>query len=187
MKTLNVFLCLTATLLFLASAGWLPTANCPEEKNSTVPPKGDLTVELRPGSAEYAIRGQYSVIVRFKNNSLEAISILKPLDGSGPGRMPDYRFTAWDATGQIVKPGGVCGTYNDGLWARTKWPQDYLVQIKPGASFDQEWPVPVVKDGQHTIAFEYAYQPNNELHPPPPSAWRGSVKAPTVLLNFKLE
>jgi hypothetical protein len=74
-----------------------------------------------------------------------------------------------------------------GLWEGRRWPQDYLVPIKPGAGFETEEALPceVEKDGPHTIAFEYVYQPKDEQFAPPAGAWRGSVKSVPVVLHLK--
>src|SRR4051794_30030758 len=99
--------------------------------------------------------------------------------------MPHYRFTLWNAAHQPLKLTPRCGL--SGLWANTRWPQDYLVEIKPGASFAVELPLPcdIERPGPHTVAFEYVYQPKEERFAPPPGAWRGSVKAADVVLNLK--
>jgi hypothetical protein len=126
------------------------------------------------------------VIIRFRNAGPNPVSVLKALDGSVEcWHMPYYRFTIWNADRQPLKTGPRCA--HSGLWVDTRWPQDYLVEIKPGANFDEEVAIPckVEQEGPHTIAFEYVYQPGKEEFDPPPSAWRGSVKAPEVVLNLK--
>jgi hypothetical protein len=168
----------------------LPTScsYAPNDPANTALKRG-LAVEVRPGSGLYSVRGQYSVTIRFQNNGPEPVSIIEPLDGSTRGRhMPHYRFNMWDADQKPLEPAKGCGTWNDGRWSGTQWPRDYLVEIKPGLSHDLELALPceIGRDGAYTIAFEYVYRPDNESLDPPPSAWRGSVKAPAVVLNLKL-
>jgi hypothetical protein len=179
----------------LPSAGVFLTflcAGCSNPPDSTIAAEmadgsvGQLTAEVRTGSGAYTVRGINSVTIRFRNTGPKSVSILKPLDGSIESwHMPYYSFTVMDEERRPLKPMMRCG--NSGLWADSQWPQDYLVEIKAGACFDIEVPLPymVENDGPHTISFEYVYQPKNEQFAPPPGAWRGSITADPVILNLK--
>lgn len=182
------FVALTGVSLAILAAGCLDAPSGTEKGDVAVRQWNGLTVEVRPGTGLYLVRGLDSVIIRFHNAGPQAVTILKPLDGSSDCRhMPYYRFTVWDRNGQVLKPMKGCG--HSGLWEGTQWPQDYLVEIKPGASFDVEEALAFEfeRDGPHTIAFEYVYEPTNEFFAPPAGAWRGSVKSATVVLNVKRE
>jgi hypothetical protein len=183
--------CRGAALLALfasSSAGCLHCAGADAPAGKTpVPKTGDLTVEVRAGSGLYACRGLESVTVRFHNAGRDSVFVLKPLDGSDDDTyMPYYRFGVRDADGRTPAPcGGRCVAA--GLWASTKWPDDYLVEIKPSAHFDIERPLycDIVKAGRYKISFEYLYQPTNERFAPPPRALRGSINAAEVTLDLK--
>jgi hypothetical protein len=145
---------------------------------------------VRAGSGAYAVRGQYSVIIRFLNSGPEPVYLLKPLDGSMEDVfMPYYRIKVWDADNEPLKPLPRCGNFG-GTWWGTEWPQDYLVELKPGASLDRECLVPyeIPHDGRYNVSFEYVYEPRGGGRlAPPPGAWRGSVKAPTTVVDLKLK
>jgi hypothetical protein len=180
---------LTGVFLAVFAGGCSHAPSSTERAEAAVQPGRGLTVEVRPGSGLYAARGLYSVILRFHNAGPEAVAILKPLEGSLECKyMPYYRFSVWDRDHKPLKPmRPACPPM--GLQEGTQWPQDYLVEIKPGASFDLEQPLAceVERDGPHTVAFEYVYQPTNETLAPPAGVWRGSVKADAVMLNVKRE
>src|SRR3954470_19857147 len=151
------------------------------------PPGGGLTAEARPGSGLYAVRGGDSVVIRFRHAGPGPVSVLKPLDGSADGQhMPYYRLGVRDGDGRPLERARGCGNC-EGLWYETRWPQDYLVEIGPGATFDVELALPfgVKRDGPHTVSFEYVYEPTNEDFAPPPAAWRGSVKAAETVVDLK--
>lgn len=159
--------------------------------NQPVPPPvlapgSGLTVEVRKGTGIMAIRGHNSVKIRFRNAGPDTVTIVKALDGSSACRlMPWYRFMV-DRKGQRLKPMPGCGNF--GLWESSKWPKDYLVELKPGDAYESEelLPCEVEQAGPHTISFEYTYQPAKEEHfAPPPSAWRGTVKAASVVLDLQ--
>jgi hypothetical protein len=170
----------------LAGCSTAPDPDVPPVAPKPPEPKG-LTAIILPGSDLYAVREVYSVIVRFQNEGNEPAFVLKPLDGSTVSwLMPYYRFTVVNTDGKTLEPSPRCG--NHGLWQDTKWPQDYLVEIKPGKSFDVEVPLSfgIRKDGRYTIAFEYVYQPVNEALAPPPEAWRGTLKTPPTSVYLRL-
>src|SRR5690349_1368657 len=90
-------------------------------------PAGDgLTVELG-----------HDLVVRFRNMGRDSVFILKPMDGSKEClHMPYYRFTVLDAAGQPLQLRRDRMCNHSGLWAQTKWPADYLVELKPGGSLE---------------------------------------------------
>lgn len=143
----------------------------------------------KPGSGLTVTLDKRDGTIVFQNAGPSPVYILKPIDGSVDGRlMPSYRFTVRDPDGQPVKLKPIkCGCC--GVWANTKWPQDYLVEIKPGTSYRVDtgwgWHFDIRRDGPHTVSFEYIYQPTNERYAPPPTAWRGKIAAPDIILSFK--
>jgi hypothetical protein len=158
----------------------------PKDQSNATRQFAELTAEIRPGSEDYAAWGRSSVIIRFHNVGPIPVSILKPLDGSTyEWHMPYYRLTVRDTKGEPLELSPRCG--NSGLWADTEWPRDYLVPIKPKASYDVEVPLPctIRKDGRYTVSFEYVYEPEEERFSIPPSAWRGIVRAEPVELDLK--
>lgn len=131
-----------------------------------------------------------SECVVFLNSGPDSVFILKPVDGSvNCWHMPYYRFTVRDPNGKQVGFRGRCG--HSGLWWKTKWPQDYLVEIKSGASYsvDTGWSLyyEFRHNGPHTISFEYVYEPREGDFDPPAKAWRGKVAAPDIVINYKKE
>src|SRR5260221_9216400 len=79
-----------------AAPDHVPVAAAPDP----VEAKG-LTAEILPGSGIYAPRGVYSVIIHFRNEGNEPVSILKPLTlANWKLHMPYYRLTALDAKGK---------------------------------------------------------------------------------------
>jgi hypothetical protein len=96
------------------------------------------------------------VKVTLRNTGRESIRILKPLDGSDYcWHLPFYRFSVKDKAGNPVPLGSRCGV--SGLWADTKWPDDYLLVLKPGGSFSTEFYLPqrIPADGIYKVKFEY--------------------------------
>jgi hypothetical protein len=63
------------------------------------------------------------------------------------------------------------------------------VEIKPGATYSEDvWLDGYYKferEGRHTISFEYVYQPTENHLKPPPQAWRGTLRAPEIIWDYK--
>jgi hypothetical protein len=172
-------------MLTLISCSPSPTSR--DEVNTTVRPAGGLSVEIRPGTGAFAERGLYSVILRFQNNGQDEVALLKRLDGSTCDRfMPYYRFTLFNTDRQPLQILNECRS-TTGLYSGTRWPDDYIVKIKAGASFDMEEALPfeIEKDGSYTISFEYVYQPVKEKLPTPPGMWQGSIKSPNSIIDLR--
>jgi hypothetical protein len=156
---------------------------------------GALTIEVVPQPATNPDAND-SVILRFRNIGEKPLFIIKPLDGSFECRfIPYYRLTLIDPDGEPLKPRGGCKPA--GLFSDTKWPQDYLVEIAGGEHWDRHFPdiayrYNVQQTGQHTIAFEYVYEPEKDPGwqgerptPPPAKAWRGTVRAAPVVMELR--
>lgn len=165
-------------LLLLAT--WLSACDMDSTSSEVAKakPGGGLSISLAEGGST----------VVFHNAGPDSVYILKPLDGSvNCWQWPYYRFTIRDPDGQPVEFGPRCG--HSGLWANTRWPQDYLVEIKPGATYSEDvWLDGYYKferEGRHTISFEYVYQPTENHLKPPPQAWRGTLRAPEIIWDYK--
>lgn len=142
----------------------------------------------KPGSGLSVSLAEGGSTVVFHNAGPDTVYILKPLDGSvNCMQWPYYRFTIRDLDGQPVKFKGRCGI--SGLWADTRWPQDYLVEIKPGAIYSKDVGLggyyEFERKGRYTISFEYVYQPTENRLKPPPQAWRGTLRAPEIVCDYK--
>lgn len=180
----RAFLYLTRAIFFVLLSGCVDDPNHGEELGAVTPP-GKLSVEVRP-LPHGLDRDRFYVQISFHNDTPKPVYILKPVDGSFPcWHMPYYRFTVRHPDGRILRFGNGCGRWCSGLWADTKWPQDYLVEIPPGESYERQRTVYYLnleRSGAYTVSFEYVYEPTEELFTPPPQAWRGSVKAPDFVL-----
>lgn len=157
--------------------------------------------KTKPGSGLTVTLDKRDGSVVFHNGGPGSVYLLKALDGSVEQMlMPYYRFTVRDPDGRPVKrKGRMCGFC--GIWADTRWPQDYLVEIKPGSSYAVNrgwgWYFDFRREGPHTISFEYVYQPRKgdldsprmawprSVLNPPPKAWRGTVTAPDIVMDYK--
>src|SRR5579883_2058418 len=128
MSNFRVLLFLTCVVLSISSTGCRPTSSgtdAPQPKVAAA--RNGLTVEVPRNSTVYSPRGIFNVKIRFHNAGPNAVTILKPLDGSTDcWHMPYYRFTVSDPDGKPLKLMPRCG--NSGLWAGTQWPKDYLVE-----------------------------------------------------------
>ena len=189
MNRIGALPCLLGVFLAFTLPG---CSTAPENDVAPAAPKPaevkGLTAEILPGSGIYAPRGVYSVIIHFRNEGEEPVSILKPLTlANWKLHMPYYRLTALDAKGKPLEESGYCGTWQ--LPTNTQWPQDYIVEIKPGKSYDVELALPfeVKHDGRYTLTFEYVYQPVNEAFAPPAEAWRGTLKTPPSSVYLRLD
>lgn len=148
-----------------------------------------LDVEVLPWPNDKSIYNHNPVMVRFINRSQDPITIFKPLDGSlWSWHMPYYRLHVTDAEGKSLKLASRCGV--SGLWAETKWPDDYLVTIAPGKSFETEVGIHHVipESGPYHLSFEYVYDPSakeQSSFPAPATAWNGTVRSREITLNLK--
>jgi hypothetical protein len=162
---------------------WLPAFDIDSTSSEVMKPKpgSGLSVSLAKGGST----------VVFHNTGPDSVFIVKSLDGSVDCiLMPNYRFTIRDPDGQPVKQKrrrcGLCGP-----WADTRWPQDYLIEIKPGATYSEgiwlDGYYKFEREGRHTISFEYDYEPTEGRLKPPPQAWRGKLRAPEIVMDYKKE
>jgi hypothetical protein len=128
--------------------------------------------------------------VVFHNGGSKPLYILKPLDGFVDCRQISYyHFAVRDPNGKPLEFRPGCAL--SGLWAGTKWPQDYLVEIKPDASYSVgiwlDGYFRFERNGPHTISFEYVYQPTEDSLAPSPQPWRGAIAAPSIVMTYKPE
>lgn len=158
MRALTVFFLIVATL---AAAG-----------------AGELSLELIPFPDK---RYKDRVNARFINASDKTIRLLKPMDGSSRSLIyPHYASSVVDNKGRALPvKDGWCGLI--WFWSNWKWPEDYLVELKPGESFQMPFVVihQVPESGEYTVTLRYAFKPKhgekifNESYPP--GLWTGEV------------
>jgi hypothetical protein len=147
-----------------------------------------LSVQILPPPDRNPAVNLDGVFVEFHNRGKKPVYIFKQLDGSvNCWQMPNYHFTLRDAAGRLVEYRGRCGL--SGIWADTKWPDDYIVEIKPGARYREPiWLTgyfQVPRSGPYTVSFEYVYQSKDGPYPPPANAWLGTAKAADVVIGLK--
>jgi hypothetical protein len=176
---------IASVLLAISFTGCDDSRKNEEADVAVGPPRGGLTVEIVPPLQAVAPRCFTFLTVRFRNLGPRPVGILKPLDGSEHCLlMPYYRFNVTDPDGGLLERlPRECAFW--GPWPANEWPQDQLVEIQPGATLDVETYLPYRfgREGPHTIDFEYVYEPIRERLPPPPTAWRGSIKASEVVID----
>ena len=105
-------------------------------------------------------RARRARAVRFRNTGDEPVVVLRPLDGSTWGwYWPVYRFHVSDAAGTALELGGRCGV--SGLWAETRWPEDYIVSIPAGSTelMAVDVPFELERDATYTVFLEYIVDP----------------------------
>jgi Leucine-rich repeat (LRR) protein len=176
----------TALFAFGIMAALFGSVNRP----APIQASGNLSVEIVPFPDDQA--GD-SVIVRFKNNGSTPLSIIKPLDGSIEGTlMPHYDFKITDSTGKRLYRMGFCANCY-GLWSNTVWPDDYVIEIGPGKTWELEQRLSCrpPTNGAVNISFEYTYKPETIVFrrrnpsrtttvSPPRNAFVGTVAAARV-------
>jgi len=147
-----------------------------------------LEVRLLPYPDERSLQNRNPVIVRFTNRENQSIRILRPLDGSKwSWHMPYYRFTVEDADGVPLEMLTRCGV--SGLWANLEWPDDYVIQILPGDSYEMQVgiPYPIPTDGEYTVSFEYVYDPKPAAKSGieyPDGLWEGHARSEETRLKL---
>ena len=154
-----------------------------------VSPEGQLQVEIVPFPDERSIYHNNPVIIRFTNWNNKAVKLLRPLDGSEwCWHMPHYRFTVVDSVGNSLSLMPRCG--NSGLWAELKWPDDYIIQILPGDSYEMQVGIPqkVSASGDYKVTFEYMYDPEVKSKARityPDGLWQGQARSKDATLKLK--
>ncbi|MEX0703182.1 MAG: hypothetical protein WD069_13895 [Planctomycetales bacterium] len=147
-----------------------------------------LQVEILQPPDEGSVHHHNPVVIRFTNNGDEPVSILRRLDGSEWGwHMPHYRFTVTDANDKPLELPGRCGV--SGLWSGPKWPDDYIIEIRPGDSHEMRAGIPhsVPADGEHRVTFEYIYDPQAAPRwriAYPDGLWSGTAGSKEVRLKL---
>jgi hypothetical protein len=146
-----------------------------------------LHVSLDP----YPLRSGFRrnpVIIRFTNRSNRIIRILRPLDGSEWSRhMPYYLFTVRDAHANLIGLPSRCGI--SGLWADLEWPDDYMILINPGDTYEMRAGIAqyVPADGEYTVSFEYVFDAAAAAESYiayPDGLWEGCVRSGEIKLTL---
>jgi hypothetical protein len=178
MKTITV-------LLTILLAGGSALAQDAEEKTPA-----SLEVELKPYPIEVEGHSNFAT-VRFTNSGNKVVRILRPLDGSEHSWvMPFYRVTVVDDSGKTLGLFGRCASC--GLWADIKWPDDYIIQIMPGDSYEMRVDIyqDVPKSGNYKVTFEYVFDPDGRklkaiIDKYPEGLWRGTARSKDISLKLK--
>lgn len=150
-----------------------------------------LQVAILAFAEERSLFHQHPVIVRFTNRTNKTLKILRPLDGSEwSWHMPYYRFTILDGTGQALKLSSRCGV--SGLWSGIKWPDDYVIQIRAGDSYEMQVGIPhiVPSEGDYKVSFEYVFDSKEKSSRKtgityPDGLWEGRASSKEVKLRLR--
>lgn len=124
------------------------------------------------------------VRIRIENVSDDPVHIMKPLDGSfWNWHLPFYRLEVIGHDGKVLPNQERLPM--SGLWADTKFPEDYEVVLAPGERFEMEKIMPTVvpSAGVYRVRFEYLFDPKLSWRDPwtyPDTMWIGRVRAPDV-------
>jgi hypothetical protein len=167
-----------------SSAG--DSSNLPDQVSGRRP---EIAVELFPYPKDKSIYNRSPVMVRFTNNSERPVRILKPLDGSlWCWHMPYYKLAVEDGSGNELSLRGRCG--NSGLWADREGPDDYIVELKSGGTYEQEIGLHhmVRTPGTHTVTFSYIYDASKaglRGITYPKGLWEGEARSAATQLELK--
>jgi len=174
-------LSIAAVSLLTACARTTPTA--PSHADTSDHPALAVTLNMTDNE---------DFVVRFVNQSDKPISILKPLDGSYYSWiMPHYAFSLDDGKGTKFDQFSRCGNFGH-PYSDTTWPDDYLVEIGPGKTYEEAAYLPFVipEDGEYTVTFNYVFTPDTDLlptgeHTYPRKLWKGKVTSKSIHVRLK--
>ena len=131
---LKTIICLGLALVLGSCAKSAPDLNAVTLRDDPAP----LSITLAQVEIESRLMNHFEVSIQ--NTGKADVVILKPLDGSlWSWRLPYYSFIVKDQSGKMLTMMGRCG--NTGLWGGTKWPDDYLLVLKPGEQFKKTFPL----------------------------------------------
>lgn len=149
---------------------------------------GPLSLQLIPFSDT---RYKDRVTAIFKNTSDQTIRILKPMDGSTRSLVyPHYASSVSDQERKIMPlQTGWCALI--WFWSNTKWPDDYIVALKPGEIFEMPFLVvhQIPKTGKYIVTLRYEFAPKadekifNESYPS--NLWIGKVTSNPVTVTLE--
>lgn len=136
------------------------------------------------------------VTIRFENRSAHEIRLLRPLDGSDRGWIqPHYQLTVKTLGGLKILPlKRECALI--GLWANTRWPDDYLVALLPGGAWEMRLRSGYrpSKGRSYLVSFAYTFEPPANIAGQPrrhleypESLWSGTASSAPELLEFRTD
>jgi hypothetical protein len=152
----------------------------------------ELNVEVIPPPSGASPAPLLVVRVRFYNPNVNAVvRVIRPLADSILGlSAPIDRLTLRDQTGALAKSQPICGNALSALQLPkgTKWPEDFIVTLSGGESFETPLIVPFVmpKEGPSTLSFEYVMpaKPVSRMGLKyPENVWHGTARAKDVTLQ----
>jgi len=179
---------LTTTISFALVLGGCAVPRADRSSPSQKADPAPLSITVTQLESDSWLRNLFAVSIR--NTGKDDVTILKPLDGSDYSlHLPFYRFIVKDQNGTMLSMGSRCGI--SGLWADTKWPDDYLLVLRSGEEFKKTFPLCFVvpEDGEYELRFEYVmdlktYPRKGKLRRYPEQVWKGAVSSETK--TFKL-
>jgi hypothetical protein len=161
---------------------WFTRCAIAEDSGSSTP----LVVDIMPFPPD---ESSNEVILRFSNTGKHPLRILKPIDGSLSGSAaPHYKFTVFNKSGRAFPQPPRCAHAGEPYY-RTVWPDDYVVTIEPGKSFELIQRIPYAFPGvvKYNIRFEYTYDNGSWVSRRTPRAegvWEGSVESKQIAATF---
>ncbi len=110
------------------------------------------------GSTDY---GPHTFDVTFHNPGAQALTVLKPIDGSlWSWHLPYYAFLVRDAKGTELEIMGRCGL--SGMHAKDgNWPKTHTITLAPGGrgTLQVSLPYDLTAGQRYDVAFAYAFDP----------------------------
>ena len=132
--------------------------------------------------------------VRFSNsNSTGVVRIMRPLPLSEIGlNSPTYRAVLFTESGFLADRLPGCGNplVETRLPEDKKWPEDYVITLSPGESYETSMIVPYqcVEKGSSVLKFEYVMpeKPVSRMKLSyPDNLWRGTARAKDFVIQAK--
>jgi len=137
---------------------------------------------VEPAALTVEVVGQINgrqLRVRFSNHGVESLRIVRPMDGSEHGWIsPAYDVGIVDGNGKPYPMMTRCKLFGE-PFSGTRWPEDYVVEVKPGEHVEiLVWVSFVLPEtGTYPVSFSYSYDPARTKWRVTGGAWEGTVHA----------
>lgn len=160
---------LPAVCVFLGIVGVVAAGDTPFE----------ILVKKVPAAG--VVSNRFEVTIRNTNDT--DVTIVKPLNGSvWSWYLPFYSFHVTDADGKELRM--ATRHFVSGLYPGTKWPDDYLVVLKPGGAYSRQLDLlfTIPKTGDYTVTFHYVMDISKDRYKGklleyPEQAWKGTASS----------